>query len=669
MSIFVSNEDMAVYRKQFVDGKHVSTDKIAPEILKSWKRCAGLSVDPNRHVLPKSRKQDSAALLTGRILYNLNSWLGDFVAVEHNFLSEMDAAIFAIDDNLNIFDAGGDSELLHELQERNLTIGTNLAESNVGTNAASLARLTGRECWVVGNEHYMQALTDYVCASSGWKPVISHNFVPFFVMFVVRQGQYQASTHRMISLLLSVNDTFKKSQQSPLQVMRGRLIDICFSYYPIGYLIIDKSGVLLQNNEQIYDFLGDPAKRSSEYLGDQYPELRYVLEYIRFNRQRDIRLLNCSRTQMELRIELTPMYSGDALFGATIFVSSANQKLPPINFMEGRSAQARCQIQHRENTAKYTFNDLYSVDPEYLRQIEIAKKAASSSSSVLILGESGTGKELIAQSIHTAGVRRNKPFISINCGAIPRELLDSELFGYVDGAFTGARRGGAPGKIEMSSGGTLFLDEIGEMPLDMQVHLLRVLEERVISRLGDTRQRHVDLRVIASTNKSLNELCDKNVFRQDLLYRLGVVMIELPPLRERKEDVCLLSRQMLEEYSEKFHKPVGRISPEAMALLEQYYWPGNARELRNMIERSVLVSSGSDITPADLPRNFIWESKTPSRPAAAKKQISLDKNRILFLLQKYRGNKSRVARELGISRPTMYQYLKDLGISETVYKK
>lgn len=223
----------------------------------------------------------------------------------------------------------------------------------------------------------------------------------------------------------------------------------------------------------------------------------------------------------------------------------------------------------------------------------MAKLAASSVSTVLLNGESGTGKELFAQAIHNASSRRRGPFIAINCGALPRDLIESELFGYDEGAFTGARKGGQLGKFEFANGGTIFLDEIGDMPLETQVKLLRVLQERQITRLGGHKAIPVDIRVIAATNRNLEQLVEQGNFRSDLFYRLNVMSITIPPLRERAEDTVLLTQNMLRKISKKLNKKIVRISTGFFQSIRNYSWPGNVRQLENVLERCInLVDDG-----------------------------------------------------------------------------
>ena len=300
-----------------------------------------------------------------------------------------------------------------------------------------------------------------------------------------------------------------------------------------------------------------------------------------------------------------------------------------------------------------------------------AQRVAESNSSVLILGESGTGKELFAQSIHNASARRGRPFVSLNCAAMPRELIDSELFGYVEGAFTGARKSGSPGKTELAEGGTLFLDEIGDMPLDLQVHLLKVLEDRQVTRLGDTKPRKVDVRIIVATNQNLQSLVEQGKFRLDLYYRINVFTIRLPALRDRKEDIPDLAYCFLSQCSKALGKNVTYISQNVFQAFKAYDWPGNLRELRNAVEYGVNLAAAQKITINDIPDNIAGlvqdadedvEESDAGIFGAAMSESDAETRQIIELLEKYKGNKSKVADEMGMSRPALYRRLKKLNI-------
>ena len=323
--------------------------------------------------------------------------------------------------------------------------------------------------------------------------------------------------------------------------------------------------------------------------------------------------------------------------------------------------------------ARFRFNDIITKDLGMLHLMDKAKSAASSMSSILIHGESGTGKELFAQAIHNESSRNKGPFLAINCGAIPRELIGSELFGYAEGAFTGAKKRGNPGKFELASGGTLFLDEIGDMPLDHQATLLRAIQEKTVTRIGGSREIPVDIRIICATNKNLIAEVKKNNFRQDLYYRLDVININIPALRERSDDIGLLFEHFLKMEARQLKKTIRWKDRRLTDCLSRYSWPGNVRELQNVVERVVNSLKGDILEVEHLPPEV--RGITPVTDLRAidpgQQQVGLsikealsqfrhqavqnERKRIIDFLNKHNGNVSKASKELGISRTSLYK--------------
>lgn len=308
------------------------------------------------------------------------------------------------------------------------------------------------------------------------------------------------------------------------------------------------------------------------------------------------------------------------------------------------------------NTAKYTVDDIIG-DCSIMQDLkDSVRKVAKTNSNVLIMGESGTGKELFAHSIHAGSMRRKAPFVCVNCGSIPEQLIESELFGYEEGAFTGARKGGKIGLFPAAHGGTIFLDEIGELPLPMQVRLLRVLQDREIQRVGSNVREKVNVRVVAATNRNLYQMVKKGEFRSDLYYRLNVVTLHLPLLRERKEDLPLLIQMILSKISKKESLGAIEISREAMDHLLRYDWPGNVRELENVLERAInFTDAGEKIKAKNLPERIT--GSMVSRTVMPLKELmeNTEKDAIKDALLRCRNCKAKAANELGISRTTLYE--------------
>ena len=322
------------------------------------------------------------------------------------------------------------------------------------------------------------------------------------------------------------------------------------------------------------------------------------------------------------------------------------------------------QLEHeyrklKQQLREKSFEGMLGTSPQMQEVFASIRKVATTEVPVLITGESGTGKELVAQAIYKNSSRWEYPFVIINCSAIPETLLESELFGHEKGAFTGAHIQ-RKGRFEMAQGGTLFLDEIGELSLALQVKLLRFLQEQKIERVGGREAIPVDARVLAATNKDLNQAIKEGKFREDLYYRLGVVTITLPPLREREGDGLLLATVLLQKYTDENKKRITGFTPQAIQTLKTYSWPGNIRELENRIKRAVIMAEDKKVTPMDLELDFPYSKYESSGLKEARE--ALEKDLIQKALNKNKGNITKVAEELRISRPTLYELMEKLGI-------
>ncbi|MEK6661863.1 MAG: sigma-54 dependent transcriptional regulator [candidate division NC10 bacterium] len=321
-------------------------------------------------------------------------------------------------------------------------------------------------------------------------------------------------------------------------------------------------------------------------------------------------------------------------------------------------------------TETYRFDKIIGRSLPMLQVFETIKKVAKSEANILIVGETGTGKELIARSLHVNSRRASKPFIPVDCASLPENLLESELFGHEKGAFTGAQAT-RPGLFEFASGGTIFLDEVGDIGMNLQAKLLRVLQEREVRRVGSNRTIEVDVRVISATNRDLAQAVAKGEFREDLYYRLNVISIPLPPLRDRKGDTPLIAHHYIEKYVASSGKEVKGIVPEAMQLIEEYHWPGNVRELQNVIERAVVLTEHELLRPEDLPEHIHTRAGTvspisprdlPLKRAKEEWAASFESDYLIHLLKRHDGNISQAAKSAGVDRKTIHRLLKKYGI-------
>lgn len=513
------------------------------------------------------------------------------------------------------------------------------------------------------------------------KKARSQNFARMDIRVADEQGKivpvelsiWKSPSEDMGLLMLRIRDVSETRDLHKkvrwLKHQNSVFIDI-FMHMPDGAIIVNCDGEIRETNHAAEDLLGKKSgdiagKEISSVLGNPIPHTRKML------------ITGESYNDVELIIEknIHAVISGipyrdqkGNISGGVLFLRPIQKVHLLVNRFSG--AQAR-----------YSFDDIVAKSRSMQESIEMAIRAAHSMSNVLLEGESGTGKEVFAQAIHNEGIRQNGPFVAINCGALPHELIGSELFGYVEGAFTGARKGGSPGKFELAAGGTLFLDEIADMPLEQQVTLLRVLQEKSVTRIGDSRVIPVDVRVICATNKDLWREVEAGNFRVDLYYRLNVISIEIAPLRERVEDIMPLFDYFLDKISKKQGLTYAYNQKELEKYLKNYSWPGNVRELQNVVERMAHVASGDALlTSRHLPPGITFtgsqaNTRIQNSPKSEKslyeershrRKIREEEERreILELLERYQGNISRIAKEMGVNRSTIYRKMHQYKISE-----
>jgi transcriptional regulator with PAS, ATPase and Fis domain len=341
----------------------------------------------------------------------------------------------------------------------------------------------------------------------------------------------------------------------------------------------------------------------------------------------------------------------------TPIISAENERIGKIIVLNEIKRAKTMAARMVGANAIFRFEDICGSNPRFLLTIEQARMVARNNSNILLLGKSGTGKDIFAQAIHNASDRQNGPYIAINCGAIPRDLIASELFGYEEGAFTGSRKGGNQGKFELAEGGTIFLDEIAETPLELQTALLRVIEDKVITRIGGKQNRKTDVRIIAASNKDLREEIRRGNFREDLYYRINVFAIEMVPLSERPDDISLLTRWFIKKYEETLRKHIEKIDERIFETFVNYAWPGNVRELQNVIERMMNFCQSNKLTYDLIPEHITQGPSIPDDMSLGDGPVEHEKNLILKMLaMKYQKNK--IAQRMKISRATLYRKMK-----------
>jgi len=463
---------------------------------------------------------------------------------------------------------------------------------------------------------------------------------------------------------VSKNDDIMKTLDATQHKVEA--MEIIFESLKQGIVVLDENNIVTLANKSYEEMMGIPRE---ELLGR---DARDAIENSRMHIVLKTGVPELADLQSvkgrQVVVNRVPIFKdgmiigaiGEAMFKDISEVGALLQKDNVFNYVTSRNETAI----KKQSSGRYTFDTIIGRSRAMVQAKNLAAKAAQSDSTVLILGESGTGKELFAHAIHNASKRRAMPLVPINCAAIPSELLESELFGYEEGAFTGAKRGGKKGKFELADEGTIFLDEIGDMPLAMQAKLLRIMQDKTFERVGGEKTLTCDVRIIAATNKPLTEMVHNNTFREDLYYRLNVISIQVPPLRERREDIGELIDILIPKVCHDLGIPLKQFAPETLTLLREYNWPGNVRELINMLEQLGATVSCPVITPRNLPPLGLFRSshdKNLARVAAGNIKetiISSERDCIVETLRCTKGNKALAAKVLGIHRSTLYEKMK-----------
>ncbi|WIF94245.1 sigma 54-interacting transcriptional regulator [Caminicella sporogenes] len=453
---------------------------------------------------------------------------------------------------------------------------------------------------------------------------------------------------RMADLLATKLIEKKKSEE--IKLLIGEL-EVLFDSIDRGLMLVDVEGNILHYNSKAVEIFGKEYINNIDKVAKYFDIEKVVSRKLNIRNREFYHSINGNNFRIVYSVK--PIEVNSKVVRLVITFNKINEIINVVNDVTGASMEM-------------SFDDIIGESISIKMIKDYAKKAARSSSTVLIQGESGTGKELFARAIHFYSDRRKYPFIPINCAAIPENLLESELFGYEEGAFTGAKKGGKTGKFELANKGTIFLDEIGDMPLHLQTKLLRVLQENMIERVGGKRFIPIDVRIIAATNKNLEKKVEEGEFRDDLYYRLNVIPLYIPPLRERIDDIPILAYKFLNKFNYKLGKNILHISEEVLQFFKNYDWPGNVRELENIIEYAVNMTSSNCISINDLPNRI--KNKHGKNMAADDIIISiqdLEKREISKAIRKFGRTKKGIeeaAKVLGISRATIYRKLKKYSI-------
>ncbi|NPD84695.1 sigma-54-dependent Fis family transcriptional regulator [Lentimicrobium sp. L6] len=578
-----------------------------------------------------------------------------FIEGLKDILLESRFILILSDVNGSVLDIKGAEKTIEKAKQSNIIIGASMEEKNIGTNAIGTAIFEDRPIQVTAQQHYSEAFHNWTCSAA---PI--HNASGKVIGALNLTGDHKQEHEHTLGLVISAAKAIENKIASE-EIQKNLFHAQNYAFAMMNQLSF---GVFALNLHDQIVWANDTGCRAintrrsilvDSPIGDilkSWPKIKRII------------LSNLGFLDEEHSFNI-PNLKDHFLFNAYLIRTDGNEIIGYLITFRPFKRLMSLVNKYAGTITSYKFEDISSSSPLMMDVIDYAKKVAHSPTSVLISGESGTGKEVFAQAIHNASDRKNQAFIAINCGAISASLIESELFGYENGAFTGALKGGRPGKFELANGGTLFLDEIGEMPPDMQVKLLRAIQEGQITRLGGDKIIPVDVRIIAATNKNLEEEVKNNKFRLDLYYRINVISIEIPPLRNRREDIPNLAMHFLQNKAIKLNKPMMRLSNTLLKQISSYSWPGNVRELENYIEKVTILSSPISIQQHQFTKEesrVLIEPKEELEfsPSSLK---DMEKQAILKTIAFHHSNMTQVAKSLGISRNALYQKMKRYDIS------
>ncbi len=572
-----------------------------------------------------------------------------FMEILYDFLRGSGFSLYLTDSTGFILTIIGDEEIIKDMAKSGIIEGADMSEESTGTNAIGTAIYEDYSVQTSGEDHYIKAYHSLTCSAA-----VIHNEQREIIGCLNLTGKCQLAHPHTLGLVVAA----VKSIENQLKVEKTQ--NELFNAYQYlnkvmdsinsGIFALDMNGVIKAINKSACKMLYIKEEQVINKKADKVlHDWEYILKEITDgNIYEDKEVIYPHEDKKKLfSLNVYPIKNKNgSIMGIVAIFNDIQNVYNLVNKYTGKNAT-------------YTFEDIIGSSEKITKLKQQAKSIANSPSTVLIQGESGTGKELIAQAIHNNSSRKDKSFIAINCGAIPKSLIESELFGYEQGAFTGAKRGGQPGKFELASGGTLFLDEIGEMPLDVQVHLLRVLQTSCFYRVGGNKNINVDVRIVAATNKNLKEKVEKGNFREDLYYRLSVIPINVPPLSEREGDIEILIQYFLKAKAIKLGKPIPKIDSDIYEKLTNYTWPGNVRELENCIENIVNMDGSTSFTFEN--DYLVRKEKVISKEIFQYNMCSLEqweKIAIENCIKKCNGNITKASKILGINRSTIYSKMK-----------
>lgn len=622
----------------------VTPKNIRPVILESWKKAVELKADPVSNITEGTILEEDKLRLKLEEKRELIAVAKPFMQTLFEVVKGSGFIVFLTDENATMLHVIGDAEIVDQGKDINVVPGSDWSNRAYGNSAATVCLESGEPVQLVAAEHVKKDLHQWTCSAA---PI--HNSAGIPIGALSMSGNYRKANRHTLGMVVAATLAIEKNLAERLTSNKlaasYKYLNTILDSMSEGLISMDNNGNVTMVNEIARELLGFKEDEVTDFVVPQkcLEILKKVIETGKVVENEEV-YYEANHGRFFYTLTAKPIYESDSmLIGVVGILREIKSVKKLVNRMTGA-------------TASFTFSDMVGSSEEFNIVVAKAKTAAGSSASVLLLGESGVGKELFAQSIHNASVRKEGPFVAINCAAIPRELMASELFGYSKGAFTGARSDGKPGKFEMADEGTLFLDEIGDMPIDLQVSLLRILETKQLTRLGDNKIIPVNVRIIAATNKNLKREISRNNFREDLYYRLRVFQIQIPPLRERQNDLDILVKHFIDKINCMAGTKILGLDGRVLKALSEYPWPGNLRELQNILEQAMNMAKTGVLQLKHLPDDI---KKAPAI-VIGNKNLNLKTNEVEAIrnaLQESGGEITRAAKALGIGRNTLYRKL------------
>lgn len=639
--------------ERYLSGEPCRSNVLRRLIDDSWRRCHTAHVDPGRDSAPPPLSRDE--------LHSLLDDHGELLSAgapvmthARQFLDETGTVMLLTTSEGMVLNLEGDSSTFGAAERVRLSPGSSWSESACGTNAIGTALAIGQPVQIHSAEHYCAGFKGWTCSAT----VVRDPFDNSVLGVVDVSGSNSTYSRSSLALVVTTASRIEGRLVRRELELRYRLLERCMarlaSARSDGVIVLDRRGIPIK------------ASSTAEAAVRAMSESRASSEAIDLLTLRIVSPLRNSPPadlpDWISREWLEPVFENGQWLGSLLTIPHRESRTSHRQSLHAGSTHS-----HLKNSA---FEQVIGRAPNLLETIGTAQRLARSSAPILLLGETGVGKDIFARAIHESSAFKDRPFIALNCGGLSRELLTSELFGYADGSFTGARRGGMMGKLEAADGGTLFLDEVGEMPLDLQPHFLRALESGEIYRVGEVKPHKVKFRLISATNCDLQKDVSDGRFRKDLFYRIAVASIEIPPLRSRPGDIEPIAEHLLDKLAVQHNVPRPSIDSSALECLFRYAWPGNVRELRNVLERALLMSSENVLRKSALP-NAIGSATCTASPqegagvppkGTLNRLKQTERETLASMITQYKGDMKAVARELGIAKSTLYLKIKKLDI-------